>query len=165
MFFLFVLITISIISYLLTLPLFAGVFRERTWSPALTGSHARETLISRNHLFLPHDLPPTKKSSTIKSRPTFCDQYFWFAQRFITIFNCCYHTSNHLSMCHKPISLSPINCQSVDNCCIIINTLINLQMPKRMLSPNAPAAKWLFNFSALWLYCLEHSVFIVIALL
>jgi hypothetical protein len=42
-----------------------------------------------------------------------------FAQRFITIFNCCYHTSNHLSVCHKPTSLSPINCQSVDNCCII----------------------------------------------
>jgi hypothetical protein len=36
-----------------------------------------------------------------------------FAQRFITIFNCCYHTSNHLSVCHKPTSLSPINCQSV----------------------------------------------------
>jgi hypothetical protein len=123
------------------------------------------------------------KSSTIKSWPTFCDQYFWkfpiwnsrvdekrreirmvkvlndirllicllnprwihctfhrkkkfssaskvvrllFAQRFITIFNCRYHTSNHLSVCHKPTSLSPINCQSVDNCCIIINTLINL---------------------------------------
>ena len=31
-------------------------------------------------------------------------------------------------------------------------------MPKRMLSPNAPAAKRLFNFSALWLYCSEHSV-------
>ena len=29
-------------------------------------------------------------------------------------------------MCHKPTSLSPINCQSVDNCCMIINTLINL---------------------------------------
>jgi hypothetical protein len=28
-------------------------------------------------LFLPHDIPPTKKSSTIKSWPTFCDQYFW----------------------------------------------------------------------------------------
>jgi hypothetical protein len=24
-----------------------------------------------------------------------------FAQRFITIFNCRYHTSNHLNMCHK----------------------------------------------------------------
>jgi hypothetical protein len=35
---------------------------------------------------------------------------------FITIFNCRYHTSNHLSVCHKPTSLSPINCQSVDNC-------------------------------------------------
>ena len=44
-----------------------------------------------------------------------------FAQRFITIFNCRYHTSNHLSVCHKHTSLSPINCQSVDNCCIIIN--------------------------------------------
>ena len=42
-----------------------------------------------------------------------------FAQRFITIFNCRYHTSNHLSVCHKHTSLSPINCQSVDNCCII----------------------------------------------
>jgi hypothetical protein len=29
-----------------------------------------------------------------------------FAQRFITIFNCCYHTSNHLSRCHKHTSLS-----------------------------------------------------------
>jgi hypothetical protein len=34
---------------------------------AWTGSHARETLISRTHLFLPHDIPPTKTSSTIKS--------------------------------------------------------------------------------------------------
>ena len=42
-------------------------------SPAWTGSHARETLISRTHLFF----PPIKKSSTIKSWPTFCDQYFW----------------------------------------------------------------------------------------
>jgi hypothetical protein len=65
------------ISYLLTPPLFAGVSRVRALSPAWTGSHARETLISRTHLFLPHDLPPTKKSSTIKSWPTFCDQYFW----------------------------------------------------------------------------------------
>ena len=56
--------------YLLTLPL-------RALSPAWTGSPAQETLISRTHLFLPHDLPPTKKSSTIKSWPTFCDQYFW----------------------------------------------------------------------------------------
>jgi hypothetical protein len=30
---------------------------------------------------------------------------------------------------------------------------------------NAPAAKWHFNFSALWLDCSEHSVFIFIALL
>jgi hypothetical protein len=52
-----------------------------------------------------------------------------FAQRFITIFNCRHHTSNHLSVCHKPTSLSPINCQSVDNCYIIINTLINLHDP------------------------------------
>jgi hypothetical protein len=82
---------------------------------------------------------PWKKSSTKKSWPTFCDQYFWkfpiwnsradekrfssaskvvrlvFAQRFITIFNCRYHTSNHLSVCHKHTSLSPINCQSVKN--------------------------------------------------
>ena len=48
-------------SYLLTLPLFAGVSRVRALSPAWTGSHARETLISRTHLFLPHDLPPNKK--------------------------------------------------------------------------------------------------------
>jgi hypothetical protein len=40
-----------------------------------------------------------------------------------------YHTSNHLSVCHKPTSLSPINCQSVDNFCIIINTLINHHDP------------------------------------
>jgi hypothetical protein len=32
-----------------------------------------------------------------------------------TIFNCRYHTSNHLSVCHKSTSLSPINSQSVDN--------------------------------------------------
>ena len=64
-------------SYLLTLPLFAGVSRVRALSPAWTRSHARETLISRTPLFLPHDIPPTKKSSTIKSWPTFCDQYFW----------------------------------------------------------------------------------------
>jgi hypothetical protein len=37
--------------------------------------------------------------------------------------------SNHLNVCHKPTSLSPINCQSVDNCCIIINTLINHHDP------------------------------------
>ena len=42
------------------LPLFAGVSRVRALSPAWTGSHARETLISRTHLFLPHDIPPTK---------------------------------------------------------------------------------------------------------
>jgi hypothetical protein len=63
-------------SYLLTLPLFTGVSRLRAFSPAWTRSHARETLISRTHLFFPHDIPPTKKSSTIKSWPTFCDQYF-----------------------------------------------------------------------------------------
>jgi hypothetical protein len=34
-------------AYLLTLPLFAGVSRVRALSPAWTGSHARETLISR----------------------------------------------------------------------------------------------------------------------
>jgi hypothetical protein len=45
------------ITYLLTLPLFAGVSRVRALSPAWTGSHARETLISRTHLFL----PPNKK--------------------------------------------------------------------------------------------------------
>ena len=47
-------------SYLLTLPLFVGVSRVRALSPAWTGSHARETLISRTHIFLPHDIPPTK---------------------------------------------------------------------------------------------------------
>ena len=51
------------LAYLLTLPLFAGVSSVRALSPAWTGSHARETLISRTHLFL----PPTKKRSTIKS--------------------------------------------------------------------------------------------------
>ena len=64
-------------TYLLTLPLFTGVSRVRALSPAWTGSHAWETLISCTHLFLPHDIPPTKKSSTIKSWLTFCDQYFW----------------------------------------------------------------------------------------
>ena len=47
-------------SYLLTLPLCAGVSCVRALSPAWTGSPVRETLISRTHLFLPHDLPPTK---------------------------------------------------------------------------------------------------------
>ena len=59
-------------AYLLTLPLFMGVSCVRALSPTWTGSPAQETLISRTHLFLPHDLPPTKKSW-----PTFCDQYFW----------------------------------------------------------------------------------------
>ena len=54
-------------------PPFRRVSRVRALSPAWTGYHARETLISRTHLFL----PPTKKSSTIKSWPTFCNQYFW----------------------------------------------------------------------------------------
>jgi hypothetical protein len=41
-----------------------------------------------------------------------------------------------------------------------------LQLQDYLMIPlSAPAAKWLFNFSALWLYCSEHSVFIVIALL
>ena len=69
--------TLHLVSYLLTLPLCAGVSCIRALSPAWSGSPAQETLISSTHLFLPHDLPPTKKSSTIKSRPTFCDQYFW----------------------------------------------------------------------------------------
>ena len=47
-------------AYLLTLPLCAGVSCVRALSPAWTGSPARETLISRTHLFLLHDLPPTK---------------------------------------------------------------------------------------------------------
>jgi hypothetical protein len=34
-----------------------------------------------------------------------------------------------INLPHKPTSLSSINCQSVDNCCIIINTLINLHDP------------------------------------
>ena len=50
-------------TYLLTLPLCTGVSRVRALSPAWTGSPARETVISRTHLFLPHDLPPTKKIS------------------------------------------------------------------------------------------------------
>ena len=33
---------------------------RRVLSPAWTGSHARETLISRTHLFLPHDIPQQK---------------------------------------------------------------------------------------------------------
>ena len=51
---------ITIIAYLLTPPLFAGVSRVRALSPAWTGSHALETLISRTHLFLPHDIPQQK---------------------------------------------------------------------------------------------------------
>jgi hypothetical protein len=47
-------------AYLLTLPLFAGISRVKALSPAWTGSHARETLISRTHLFLPHDIPQQK---------------------------------------------------------------------------------------------------------
>ena len=52
--------------------------------PPFRGSLPRKSLISRmdwvscaGDINLPHDLPPTKKSSTIKSWPTFCDQYFW----------------------------------------------------------------------------------------
>ena len=52
--------------------------------PPLRGSVPRKSLISRIDwvscavdINLPHDLPPTTKSSTIKSWPTFCDQYFW----------------------------------------------------------------------------------------
>ena len=52
--------------------------------PPFCGSLPRKSLISRmdwvscaGDINLPHDLPPTKKSSTIKSWPTFCDQYFW----------------------------------------------------------------------------------------
>jgi hypothetical protein len=52
--------------------------------PPFCGSFPRKSLISRmdwvscaGDINLPHDLPPTKKSSTIKSWPTFCDQYFW----------------------------------------------------------------------------------------
>ena len=81
-------------SYLLTLPLYTGVSRVRALSPAWTGSPAWETLISRaispqQKKFLPtlRAFPslrstfkifcPWKKSSTIKSWPTFCDQYYW----------------------------------------------------------------------------------------
>jgi hypothetical protein len=53
-------VSLALTPYLLTLPLFAGVSRVRALSPAWTGSHALETLISRTHLFLPHDIPPTK---------------------------------------------------------------------------------------------------------
>jgi hypothetical protein len=52
---------VLVVTYLLTLPLCAGLSRVRALSPAWTGSSAQETLISRTHLFLPHDLPPTKK--------------------------------------------------------------------------------------------------------
>ena len=52
--------------------------------PPLCGSLPCKSLISRMNwvsctgdINLPHDLPPTKKSSTIKSWPTFCDQHFW----------------------------------------------------------------------------------------
>jgi hypothetical protein len=54
-----------------------------------------------------------------------------FAQRFINIFNCRYHTSNHLSVCHKPTSLSPINCQSVDSCAGDINLPHDLPPTKK----------------------------------
>ena len=52
--------------------------------PPFRGSLLCKSLIYRmdwvscaGDINLPHDLPPTKKSSTIKSWPTFCDQYFW----------------------------------------------------------------------------------------
>ena len=52
--------------------------------PPFRGSLPRKSLISRmdwvscaGDINLPHDIPLTKKSSTIKSWPTFCDQYFW----------------------------------------------------------------------------------------
>jgi hypothetical protein len=48
------------------------------------------------HVYIPVNPPPFRGSLP-------------FAQRFITIFNCRYHTSNHLSESHKPTSLSPIN--------------------------------------------------------
>jgi hypothetical protein len=55
-----------------------------TFPPPFHGSLPRKSLISRmdwvsctGDINLPHDLPPTKKSSTIKSWPTFYDQYFW----------------------------------------------------------------------------------------
>ena len=78
-------------TYLLTLPFCAGVSRVRALSPAWTGSPARETVISRTIspqqknvlpiLRVPsvnfQNLRPWKKSTTIKSWPTFCDQYFW----------------------------------------------------------------------------------------
>ena len=77
--------------YLLTLPLCVGVSCVRALSPAWTGSPAQETLISRTispnkKMFsrfwgpLPSTFKifrPWKKSSKIKSWPTFCDQYFW----------------------------------------------------------------------------------------
>jgi hypothetical protein len=75
-----------------------------------------------------------------------------FAQRFITIFNCRYHTSNHLSVCHKPTSLSPINCQSVDNCCIIINTLINHHDPKIVINRCANRSRTTFDAEELSCY-------------
>ena len=83
------------VAYRLTLPLCMGVSRVRALSPAWTGSPAQETLISRTHLFpqqrfflpilrvpsvLPvnfQNLPPVNKIKSIKSWPTFCDQYFW----------------------------------------------------------------------------------------
>jgi hypothetical protein len=39
------------------------IFFSEAIAPAWTGSPARETLISRTHLFLPHDLPQTKTFS------------------------------------------------------------------------------------------------------
>jgi hypothetical protein len=54
-----------------------------------------------------------------------------FAQRFITTFNCHYHTSNHLSVCNKPTSLSPINCQSVDNWCEHTNSKLKMRKAKQ----------------------------------
>jgi hypothetical protein len=61
-----------------------------------------------------------QKSQNVCYHPTYASKVtstskvvrLLFAQRFITIFNCRYHTSNHLSVYHKPTSLSPINCRT-----------------------------------------------------
>ena len=75
------------ISYNLEFPLlykFRLLLHITVNPPPLRGNLPRKSLISRmdwvsctGDINLPHDLPPTKKSSTIKSWPTFCNQYFW----------------------------------------------------------------------------------------
>ena len=67
----------QIYPYLLTLPLFCGNLPCKSLISRMDWVSCAGDINLPHTLFLPHDIPPTKKSSTIKSWPTFCDQYFW----------------------------------------------------------------------------------------